>query len=180
MDQMPTMKEMRRLNAEGKLSGPQKLFFRPTKPIEELYDTVADPHEVVNLADSPEYQETLKRLRAALEKWMKDTNDVGLIPEAAMNERARPGGKWSVTAAPVITPNGGTFNGPVTVTITCPTEGASIAYATNGRGKRGWQLYGKELRITESTALRAMACRLGYKDSAEVGAEFRIGSSSKG
>jgi len=179
MDQMPTMKEMRRLNAEGKLSGPQALFFRPTKPVEELYDTAADPHEVANLADSPEHQETLKRMRAALDKWMKDTNDKGLIPEAEMNERARPGGKWSATAAPVITPNGGAFNGPVTVTIACPTEGASIAYATNGRGKRGWQLYGKELRITESTALRAMACRLGYKDSAEVRTEFRIGSAPK-
>ncbi len=32
MEKMPTMQEMRRLNKEGKLTGPQKLFFLPEKP----------------------------------------------------------------------------------------------------------------------------------------------------
>ena len=45
MEQMPTMKEMRRLEAEGKLAGPERLFFRGTKPVEELYDLESDPHE---------------------------------------------------------------------------------------------------------------------------------------
>ncbi|MFM2093762.1 MAG: hypothetical protein RIS70_886, partial [Planctomycetota bacterium] len=51
MNQMPTMKEMRRRNAEGKLSGPASLFFREAKPVEELFDTQTDPHELENLAD---------------------------------------------------------------------------------------------------------------------------------
>jgi len=178
MDMMPTMQEMRRLNAEGKLTGPQTLFFRPTKPVEELYDCVADPYEINNLADSPQHQETLKRMRAALEQWMKDTNDMGLIPEAVMNERARPGGKWAVTAEPAIAPNGGPHDGPVAVKITCPTEGALIAWTTEkGTGPRvHWNLYAGEIKVTESTTLRAKACRIGYRDSAEVKATFQVGS----
>jgi N-sulfoglucosamine sulfohydrolase len=46
-------------------------------PDEELYDLDADPHEINNLAKAPERQETLKRLRAALERWIEDCNDQG-------------------------------------------------------------------------------------------------------
>lgn len=81
MNQMPSMREMRRLNAEGQLNGAVSLFFRETKPVEELFDTEADPHEIVNLADRPEHAVTLKRLRTALERWQEDIDDSGLIPE---------------------------------------------------------------------------------------------------
>ena len=39
MEEMPMMREMRHLNAQGKLEGAQKLFFRPEKPVEELFDS---------------------------------------------------------------------------------------------------------------------------------------------
>ncbi len=81
MNQMPTMRELRRLNAEGSLTGAPALFFRETKPVEELFDTEADPHEVVNLANRPEHAETLARMRTALERWQEDVGDSGLIPE---------------------------------------------------------------------------------------------------
>lgn len=81
MNQMPTMMEWRRLHAEGKLTGPTALHFRATKPVEELFDTEADPHEVVNLADRPDHAERLKRMRAALERWQEEVGDSGLIPE---------------------------------------------------------------------------------------------------
>lgn len=81
MNQMPSMREWRRLNAEGMLTGAQALHFRKTKPVEELFDTEADPHEVVNLADRPEHAEQLKRMRAALERWQEDVGDSGLVPE---------------------------------------------------------------------------------------------------
>lgn len=84
MNQMPTMREWRRLNAEGKLTGAAALHFRETKPVEELFDTAADPHEVVNLADRPEHAETLKRMRTALERWQEDVGDSGLIPESLL------------------------------------------------------------------------------------------------
>jgi hypothetical protein len=83
-----TVQELRRLAREGKLEGPPALYMRPTKPAEELYDLVGDPWELRNLADSPEHQETLKRMRGALAAWMIETRDTGLLPEAEMFLRA--------------------------------------------------------------------------------------------
>jgi uncharacterized sulfatase len=92
MNQTPTTKEMRRLLAEGKLTGAEALFFEPTKPLEELYDTAADPHEVENLAGRPEYATVVARMSAALTDWMTRTGDVGLIPEPEVDVMMRPGG----------------------------------------------------------------------------------------
>jgi uncharacterized sulfatase len=87
MELMPTMQAWRRLNAEGKLTGPAKLFFAPTKPKEELYDVTADPHEINNLVGSPKYQDVLKELRAVLDKWIVETKDMGAIPEEELVKR---------------------------------------------------------------------------------------------
>ena len=89
MDLMPTMQAWRKLNAEGKLKGPQALFFAPAKPKEELYDTASDPHEVNNLAESnqPEHQAKLKELRAELDRWMEETKDLGAVPEEELIKR---------------------------------------------------------------------------------------------
>lgn len=81
MNQMPTMKEMRRLYQEEKLSDVPSLFFRKNKPVEELFDTDADPYEVNNLAERPEYVEVLQRLRTAMENWQEEVGDSGLVPE---------------------------------------------------------------------------------------------------
>ncbi|MEK7405403.1 MAG: sulfatase [Acidobacteriota bacterium] len=77
----PTLGVMKTLHAEGKLSGAQLLFIEARKPDEELYDVVADPHEVNNLAASPLHQPILKDLRARLERWIEEIDDQGRIPE---------------------------------------------------------------------------------------------------
>ena len=81
-EEMPTMQAWRKWNAEGKLNAAQKLFFAPSKPKEELYDCIADPNEIRNLADDPTYSAKLKELRGALDKWIVETHDMGAIPEA--------------------------------------------------------------------------------------------------
>ncbi len=83
MDEMPIMKDWRRLAFEGKLSAVQRQFFAKTKPAEELYDLEEDPFEVNNLAgsDSAEIQKVRKEMSAALDKWMLDTKDLGAVPE---------------------------------------------------------------------------------------------------
>ena len=50
---------------------------------EQLFDTVNDPHEINNLADSPkmEHREALIRMRTALSVWMVETQDQGVFPE---------------------------------------------------------------------------------------------------
>jgi len=40
------------------------------RPAEELYDLVADPHELVNLADDPAQHDVLVTLRAELDAWL--------------------------------------------------------------------------------------------------------------
>jgi len=92
MNEMPTMRAMRQLHGSGALSGPALDYFRESKPIEELYDTEADPHEIDNLAGRGEYGEVLLRLRGALDEWMGSIVDVGLIPEPDLDELMRPGG----------------------------------------------------------------------------------------
>jgi hypothetical protein len=174
MEKMPILQEMRRLAAEGKLTGPPALWFAPTKPVEELYDTVADPHEIRNLAGSPEHQEVLARMRKVLEDWMKETKDLGLIPEGELRKQGLPGGHPGTAAEPKIEPAGGKFDKPVTLTLTCPTEGASIAYTTDEGKNPHWLLYSKPITIEKSVTVRARACRIGWKDSSEARAVFRF------
>lgn len=76
---------MREWHAAGKLTGPPRELMERRGPGEELYDTQADPHEIHNLAASslPEHRDALARLRAALDTWIVDTGDRGVVPEPA-------------------------------------------------------------------------------------------------
>ncbi len=174
MDEMPTIQEWRRLHALGQLMGPQAIFFLPEKPEEELYDTLNDPHEINNLAASPKHREILVRLRTRLEDWQKETKDLGHIPEDKLWEMVRPGGKWGITETPAIAPHGGAFAATAKIKLACPTKGASIAYTVETGDKARWLLYTGEIMLSESATLRVRACRLGYKDSTEVRAEFTV------
>jgi uncharacterized sulfatase len=179
MNQMPTMQEMRRLNAEGKLQGPQKQYFDPTKPVEELYDIVADPHEVNNLASDPQHKDVLDRMRKVHNEWYRDTLDIGLLPEPMFDELKRPGGKYEKTAEPVFIRaaegRGQKAEGGGTVTIACATQGASIAWRIGGdiKNNTGWELYVRPVRIRPQEVLYAKACRIGFRDSNVV--TFKLG-----
>jgi uncharacterized sulfatase len=89
MELMPMMQAWRRLAAGGKLKGGAALWMRSEKPFEELYDTQADPHELINLAGKPEHEATLARLRKLHLSWQRDTRDLGLMPEAEVWARCR-------------------------------------------------------------------------------------------
>jgi arylsulfatase A-like enzyme len=167
MDEMPTMKEWRRLAAEGTLEGPQQLFFAPTKPVEELYDTTADPHEIHNLAGDPKHAATLARLRGAHDAWREATGDLGLVPEADLMELRRPRGEWVTTLDPVIELGNGQ------AMITCQSDGASIAYRVGQPPAGRWLLYANPVRILPGQTVEAKACRLGYKDSGIVSAKLK-------
>jgi N-sulfoglucosamine sulfohydrolase len=45
------------------------------RPEEELYDLRADPWQLVNIAGNPQHARVKKELRAALDKWMRQTED---------------------------------------------------------------------------------------------------------
>lgn len=70
-----TFQEMRRLRDAGELTPEQMNCFIKPRSEEELYDIVADPQELKNLAGNSEYATTLKELRGQLDEWRQDTKD---------------------------------------------------------------------------------------------------------
>ena len=50
------------------------------RPAEEFYDLRSDPHQLINVADKPEYQETIQQHRRRVDEWMKETHDPRLDP----------------------------------------------------------------------------------------------------
>ena len=75
--QYPVWNLLKALNAEGRLTPVQAALCAPTMPEEELYDLESDADEVNNLAGSAAHRDVLKRLRAALQRWIEETNDQG-------------------------------------------------------------------------------------------------------
>ena len=163
-DRMELMQVLHEMNEAGTLEGPQRLWFSTTKPIEELYDTQNDPHEINNLATDPAYAGKLNELRAAHEAWKEETRDWGLIPEIELKKRLwPPDGVQPVTATVEFSLPDSVFTNEVDVVLSSETEGASIAYAMDSTAH--WQLYTGPLTIEDSTTLYAQAIRIGYEHS---------------
>jgi arylsulfatase A-like enzyme len=183
----PILQEMWRLHMADELEGPQRLMFQP-RPVEELYDTEADPHEIENLAADPAHARELDRLRNELDRWLDEVGDMGRIPESEMVRQWYPNGEQPQTAPVVFVPicehspgrepapDGGSFPGPVLLQLHCATQGASIAYRFGDEDDDGrWLLYTEPLRLPEgTTTIRARAARVGYKESVEVAATFEV------
>ncbi|MFD2078208.1 Arylsulfatase A [Actinopolymorpha cephalotaxi] len=81
MENMPTMQELRRLNAAGELHGSAAIFMSAAKPAEELYDVRTDPECVHNLADDPDHADVRARMAAELERFLASIDDLGAYPE---------------------------------------------------------------------------------------------------
>ncbi len=64
------------------MTGPQKHFAGPTRPLEELYDCQSDPQNLKNLADSSAHRSVLERMRGELGKRLTESRDLGFVPEA--------------------------------------------------------------------------------------------------
>ncbi len=183
----PILQEMWRLHMAGELDKAQSLMFKCPRPVEELYDTEADPFEISNLAADPNYAKELERLRGALDKWIEDVGDMGKIPENEMVRQWYPNGKQPQTAAPVFipicdespgieaAPEGGTFKAPVLLQMHSATQGASIAYTFAEDEAARWQVYTEPIRLPQGkTTLKVRAIRIGYRESDEKRATFTI------
>ena len=90
--QYPMWNLMKELHATGKLTPVQEFLCQPRQLEEELYDLEADPHEIRNLAASkaPADVATLTRFRAALEKWIVESDDQGRFPEKSAATKPKP------------------------------------------------------------------------------------------
>lgn len=164
-ENMPLMQELLRLNKEGKLDEYQAQWFRQTKPKEELFDCVNDPHELHNLANDPNYAEKLKELRVECERWMQAIDDKGLMPEQEYLASIWENMEQPVTAKPTIIAKENQ------VEISSTTKGASIAYQiiseTDSLGKE-WEIYTNPITIQQGEKLFIYAHRIGFKPSEVV------------
>lgn len=85
-----------------------------------------------------------------------------------------------VVEAPVITPDGGSFTGSQTVTITCATDGAAIHYTTDGTEPTACSTkYSGGFTITATTTIKAVAF-VGEAKSSVTSAAFTRKAQSGG
>jgi N-sulfoglucosamine sulfohydrolase len=169
-DQMDLMQELFRYEREGLLNETQALWFSKTKPEEELYDTWEDPWEVNNLAEDPEYNETLIKLRKAHLKWKEETWDWGTIPETELIKRLwPPDGIQPTTAQPSLRTKV-LQDGKLELEFVSGTLGASIGYKLND--EEIWQVYHEPLILSKPVKIQSIAHRIGFKPSRVVTETF--------
>ncbi len=164
-EQMPIMQELLRLDRVGQLNAAQSQWFRLEKPEEELFDTLADPHELNNLAADPELQDKLLELRTELERWMDEIDDQGLVPEPELIATLWPELQQPVTAIPQAQRRYGR------VELTSDTEGAQIGYQLlepDEQFSNRWQVYKEPVTVPANQRLVAIAHRIGYRPSNTV------------
>jgi arylsulfatase A-like enzyme len=77
----PVLALLNVMNLKGELPPEQAAFMSTTKPEFELYDIQADPFELNNLAEDPDYGEVKEELLAELNKWREEINDQGVSDE---------------------------------------------------------------------------------------------------
>lgn len=84
----PSMGSWEAAYKAGTLNAIQRKFWE-TKPVEELFDVEADPHNINNLAGDPNYAAILKRMRKANHDYLIEIKDVGFIPEGRVQAIAQ-------------------------------------------------------------------------------------------
>jgi protein-tyrosine-phosphatase len=152
--------DLYRLDSLGQLSPDAQTVMRKTKPTEELFHIVNDPHELNNLAKDSRYQAVLQELKLALDQWMQEVRDLGFTPEKEIADRCWPGGQQPVTANPEIRIQSGRVH------LACTSSGATIGYKINQQA--GWTIYTQPFSVKKGDSIEVMAHRLGYKSSAVV------------
>ena len=161
---IPMMPFFLNLKAENKLDDDEKIWFN-TKTKEELYDVKADPHNLNNLSENPEYASALSEMKKILEAHLKGRNDFGLQAEAQMIATMWPDFNQPVTLIEDIDIKDGL------ITLRSKTKGASIAYLISDKKQNKldfncpWQLYTKPFPIAKGNYIYAIAQRIGYKES---------------
>lgn len=163
-DQQPIMQELYRLRDKDSLTDIQKLWFRDHKPAYEFFDVDNDPHEINDLSGDPKYATKIQELSDEMDRWLKEINDTGIIPESDLMKRIWPDGKQPVTSNPDLKMIENKCS------ITCQTSGASIGYKIieNDEEPASWNIYTEPFELKENQNVKAIAHRIGYIQSDTV------------
>jgi len=175
----PIMQELLRLHVLGELGEIPSRFMAATRPVEELYDCEADPHETVDLAADPAHADTLERLRAECDRWLHQVGDMGELSEADMVARWYPDGVPTVPdplvipvtptdagSAPIL--EGTTLDGPALLQLHSGIQGVSLEFRLDDDPH--WRMYRGPVRVEvgQTVTLHGRADRIGHQPSAEI------------
>lgn len=168
--QMNMMNELIRLHEAGELNEVQELWFRKTKPEEELYDVENDPYELNNLISDPKYTAKVKELRAALTAWLDTYGDMGAFDERKLIHKMWNGGNEPPETKKAIY----SFNDKSNLLLlSCPTPSATIGYQLeNEIGNDRWRVYKEPIAIKPGQKVKIKAHRIGYEPSEPVVFEY--------
>lgn len=148
-ERIPMTADLYALREPGAQATPAQWQMAATRrPAEEFYDTQQDPWEVRNLADDPAFAERITAMRGSLDAWIADTGDLGFVlPETVLvrDHLWPPDGEQPKTTRAdvdyeILRQGEGMY---FRFSITCATEGASIAYrlGTSRREMGPWRVY---------------------------------------
>ncbi|WP_190810105.1 sulfatase-like hydrolase/transferase [Flagellimonas sp. S3867] len=167
-ERIPTMQELLRMRDNGQLNETQMLWFSESKPKEELYDCVNDPHEINNLVQNPEYAQKLQELSSEMDRWLAEIGDQPNLPERELIDQLWQGAnEQPVTAKPVL------IQVDNEITMECKTEGASIGYRIMGDDPATpWKIYTAPFKVQNGTQLEIEAHRIGFKPSEVI--QFQV------
>jgi len=116
--------------------------------------------------------------------WTPRTNAVYVLTHKVLNGEEQVGETLTATflveglapEAPVITPESGTtFSNSLTVSMTCPTEGATIHYTTDGSEPTAESPTYKKFRVYGKTTVKAIVIKDGLLSSETATAEYALG-----
>ena len=158
-EQMPMMAEMRSLFQGGDLSEQQEIWFSSPQQKDKLYDLQNDPYELNNLADQEVWKDTLQFYNSLLDRWIRNTEDLGEIPEEELIERWLTDGNQSKLPKPEI------IIKDQKIIISSSVERATIIW--RGKEEGAWKIYTQP--IPTKDFLMAKMAAIGYEDSETVG-----------
>lgn len=158
-ERLPSMQELLRMRDAGELDEYQALWFRKSKPEEELFDIENDPHELNNIANNPQYAEILTAMREECISWMNVIDDKGLIEEKELIESFYPNRKARQTELPIIEIS------EKNVSVNELTDGSRLGYRYSSEKlpSKGWNHYNNPIDLKPNDTLEIIAHRIGYK-----------------
>ncbi|MEP5570114.1 MAG: sulfatase [Halioglobus sp.] len=162
-DNIAMVREMREMNEQGTLNRQQARWFKPVGE-ERLYDIIADPHELIDLATDPNYATELKRLRQVLTSHLVKVGDWSEQSERDMVARFEPDAERRMTMPPNATIDGNVLS------AVPRSPGSSIGYSLD-QGER-WLLYSGPVAVPADSQVLVKAVRYGWLESDEVIARY--------
>lgn len=161
-EKIPSMQELISLHNKGSLSPHQAQWFRQSKHVEELFDTVNDPHELNNLANNSYYAEELEMLSDEMDRWLAEVGDIPSMSEVDLIAKLWQGSSTQPqTKVPLIHVKNGL------VYLSSETQGASISYKIikNEYEPSAWEQYLQPFDVPTTARIKAVAHRIGYQES---------------